>query len=115
LISLGESEGLSQNPRALLNLVAALSLSIYFSFQRPHPKKYGALAFTTYTISVGAILTIVFLPGLVSLVQTTKVGTALAMVNLGVFSIATAYVTYAYVFSRIVASRAVSFLCLTSR
>jgi drug/metabolite transporter (DMT)-like permease len=112
LISLGESEGLSVNPRAFVILVAALSSSLYFILQRPYLEKYGALAFTTYAIWAGAILTIGFLPGLVSQVRTAEVGTTLAIVYLGVFPTAIAYVTYAYVFSRMVASRAVSFLYL---
>ena len=112
LISLGEGEGLSLNPRAFVILVAAVSSSVYFVFQKPYLEKYGALAFTTYAIWAGAILTIVFLPGLVSQARTAPLGTTLTMVYLGVFPTAIAYVTYAYVFSRMVASRAVSFLYL---
>ena len=112
LISLGESGGLGLNPRAFVILVAALSSSIYFIFQKPYLEKYGALAFTTYAIWAGAILTIVFLPGLLSQVQTAPLDTTLALAYLGVFPTAIAYVTYAYVFSRMVASRAVSFLYL---
>jgi len=112
LISLGESEGLSLNPRAFVILVAAVSSSVYFVFQKPYLEKYGALAFTTYAIWAGAILAIVFLPGLVSQARTAPLGTTLTMVYLGVFPTAIAYVTYAYVFTRMVASRAVSFLYL---
>jgi drug/metabolite transporter (DMT)-like permease len=112
LISLGESEGLGLNPRAFVILVAALSSSIYFIFQKPYLEKYGALAFTTYAIWAGAILTIFFLPGLVTQLQTAPLDTTLALAYLGVFPTAIAYVTYAYVFSRMVASRAVSFLYL---
>ena len=112
LISLGESEGLGLNPRAFVILVAALSSSIYFVFQKPYLEKYGALAFTTYAIWAGTILTIVFLPGLLSQVQTAPLDTTIAMAYLGIFPTAIAYVTYAYVFSRMVASRAVSFLYL---
>jgi drug/metabolite transporter (DMT)-like permease len=112
LISLGESEGLSLNPRAFVILVAAVSSSVYFVFQKPYLEKYGALAFTTYAIWAGAILAIVFLPGLVSQARTAPLGTTLTMVYLGVFPTAISYVTYAYVFTRMVASRAVSFLYL---
>jgi drug/metabolite transporter (DMT)-like permease len=112
LISLGESGGLGLSPRAFVILVAALSSSIYFIFQKPYLEKYGALAFTTYAIWAGAILTIFFLPGLVTQLQTAPLDTTLALAYLGVFPTAIAYVTYAYVFSRMVASRAVSFLYL---
>jgi drug/metabolite transporter (DMT)-like permease len=109
LISLGEGEGFSLDPRAFLILVAALSSSVYFVFQKPYLQKYGALAFTTYAIWAGTLLTLVFLPGLISQVQTAPLETSLALVYLGVFPTAIAFVTYAYAFSRMAASKAVSF------
>ena len=102
LISLGEGEGVSLDPRAFLILVAALATSFYLVFQKPYLEKYGALAFTTYAVWAG----------LVSQVQTAPVGTTVAMVYLGVFPTALAYVTNAYAFSRMAASRAVSYLYL---
>jgi drug/metabolite transporter (DMT)-like permease len=110
MISLGEGEGLSLDARAALILLAALSTSIYFVLQKPYLEKYGALAFTTYAIWAGTLLTLVYLPGLLSEVQTAPVGTTLAMVYLGVFPTAIAYVTYAYAFSHLPAARAASFL-----
>jgi drug/metabolite transporter (DMT)-like permease len=110
MISLGEGEGLRLDPSAALILLAALSTSIYFVLQKPYLEKYGALAFTTYAIWAGTLLTLVYLPGLLSEVQTAPVGTTLAMVYLGVFPTAIAYVTYAYAFSRLPAARAASFL-----
>jgi drug/metabolite transporter (DMT)-like permease len=110
MISLGEGEGLSLDARAALILLAALSTSIYFVLQKPYLEKYGALAFTTYAIWAGTLLTLVYLPGLLSEVQTAPLGTTLAMVYLGVFPTAIAYITYAYAFSRLPAARAASFL-----
>jgi drug/metabolite transporter (DMT)-like permease len=110
MISLGEGEGLRLDPSAALILLAALSTSIYFVLQKPYLEKYGALAFTTYAIWAGTLLTLVYLPGLLSEVQTAPLGTTLAMVYLGVFPTAIAYVTYAYAFSRLPAARAASFL-----
>jgi drug/metabolite transporter (DMT)-like permease len=110
MISLGEGEGLRLDPSAALILLAALSTSIYFVLQKPYLEKYGALAFTTYAIWAGTLLTLVYLPGLLSEVQTAPLGTTLAMVYLGVFPTAIAYVTYAYAFSRLPATRAASFL-----
>jgi drug/metabolite transporter (DMT)-like permease len=112
LISLGEGEGLTLDPRAFVILLAALATSVYLVFQKPYLEKYGALAFTTYAIWAGTLLTLVFLPGLVSQVQTAPAGTTVAMVYLGVFPTAIAYVTNAYTFSRMAASRAASFLYL---
>jgi drug/metabolite transporter (DMT)-like permease len=110
MISLGEGEGLRLDPNAALILLAALSTSIYFVLQKPYLEKYGALAFTTYAIWAGTLLTLVYLPGLLSEVQTAPLGTTLAMVYLGVFPTAIAYITYAYAFSRLPAARAASFL-----
>ena len=112
LIALGEGEGISLDARAFLVLLAAVSSSVYFVFQKPFLEKYGALAFTTYAIWAGTLLTLVFLPGLIPQLQAAPVGTTLAMVYLGVFPTAISYVTYAYAFSRMAASRAVSFLYL---
>jgi drug/metabolite transporter (DMT)-like permease len=112
LIALGEGEGISLDARAFLVLLAAVSSSAYFVFQKPYLEKYGALAFTTYAIWAGTLLTLVFLPGLIPQLQAAPAGTTLAMVYLGVFPTAISYVTYAYAFSRMAASRAVSFLYL---
>ncbi len=112
LISLGEGAGLSLDRRAFLILLAALSTSVYFVLQRPYLEKYGALAFTTYAIWAGTLLTLVFFPGLIAQARTAPPGTTLAMIYLGVFPTAIAYVTYAYAFSRMSAARAVSFLYL---
>jgi drug/metabolite transporter (DMT)-like permease len=112
LISAGEGEGFGLAPQALLILLAALSSSIYFVIQKPYLQKYGALAFTTYAVWAGTLLSLVFLPGLISQMGAAPPGTTLAMVYLGVFPTAIAYVTYAYAFSRMPASRASSFLYL---
>ena len=112
LISAGEGEGFGLAPQALLILLAALSSSIYFVIQKPYLQKYGALAFTTYAVWAGTFLSLVFLPGLISQMGAARPRTTLAMVYLGVFPTAIAYVTYAYAFSRMPASRAVSFLYL---
>lgn len=112
LISAGEGEGFGLAPQALLILLAALSSSIYFVIQKPYLQKYGALAFTTYAVWAGTFLSLVFLPGLISQMGAARPRTTLAMVYLGIFPTAIAYVTYAYAFSRMPASRAVSFLYL---
>jgi drug/metabolite transporter (DMT)-like permease len=112
LISLGEGEGVSLDSRVSLVLLAALSSSVYFVFQEPYLEKYGALAFTTYAIWAGTLLTLVFLPGLVPQIQAAPAGTTLALIYLGVFPTAISYVTYAFALSRMAVSRAVSFLYL---
>jgi drug/metabolite transporter (DMT)-like permease len=112
LISVGEGEGYGFDLGAIPILLAAISVSVYLVIQRPYLAKYGPLAFTTYAIWAGTLLTLWFLPGLVSDLQSATPEATLAGVFLGVFPTAVAYVTYAYIFSRMSASVAVSFLYL---
>jgi drug/metabolite transporter (DMT)-like permease len=112
LISLDEGQGFAVDLGAFLILLSAICVSIYFVFQRPYLRKYGALAFTTYAIWAGTIFTLPYLPGLASQALAAPAGTTFALVYLGLFPTALAYVTYAYAMSRMNASVAVSFLYL---
>ncbi len=112
LVSVGEGGGFGVDPGALLVLLAAVCVSVYFVLQKPYLAKYGALPFTTYAIWVGTLISLYFLPGLVAEAGAAPAGTLLSMLYLGVFPTALGYVTYAYAFSRMPASRAVSFLYL---
>ena len=112
LVSAGEGGGFRLDPGALLVLLAAVCVSVYFVLQKPYLAKYGALPFTTYAIWVGTVISLPFLPGLVAQVSAAPAGTLVSMLYLGVFPTALGYVTYAYAFSRMPASTAVSFLYL---
>jgi drug/metabolite transporter (DMT)-like permease len=112
LISVGEGEGYGFDLGVIPILVAAVAVSVYLVIQRPYLAKYGPLAFTTYAIWAGTLLTVVFLPGLASDFRTATPEATLAVIFLGVFPTAVAYVTYAYAFSRMSAAVAVSFLYL---
>ena len=112
LVSAGEGGGFGVDQGALLVLLAAVCVSVYFVLQKPYLEKYGALPFTTYAIWVGTLILLLFLPGLVAQAGAAPVGTLVSMLYLGVFPTALGYVTYAYAFSRMPASRAVSFLYL---
>jgi drug/metabolite transporter (DMT)-like permease len=108
LITLGEGGGFGINAGALLVLLAAVSASVYFAFQKPYLGKYGALPFTTYAIWAGALLLLPFLPALIREVRSAPAGATLAIVYLGVFPTIVAYTTAAYVFSVLPASKAVT-------
>jgi drug/metabolite transporter (DMT)-like permease len=112
LISAGEGQGYGLDLGAVPILLAAVSVSVYLVIQRPYLAKYGPLAFTTYAIWAGTLPILWFLPGLVSDLQRATSEATLAGVFLGVFPTAVAYVTYAYIFSRMSAPVAVSFLYL---
>ncbi|CAN5621289.1 DMT family transporter [soil metagenome] len=112
LIALGEGGGFRLAPGAFIILIAAVSVSIYLVIQKPYLQKYGSLNFTAYAIWAGTLFTLVFLPGLAGEVREAPIGVTLSLVYLGIFPTAIAYVTYAYVFSQLSASRGVSFLYL---
>ena len=108
LISVGEGGGFGVNAGALLVLLAAVSASVYFAFQKPYLQKYGSLAFTAYAVWAGALLLLPFFPGLIGEVRSAPPRATLAVVYLGVFPPVVAYASAAYVFSRLPASRAVT-------
>ena len=108
VITVGEGGGFRVNAGALLVLLAAVSASVYFAFQKPYLRKYGSLAFTAYAIWAGALLLLPFFPSLIGEVRSAPPRATLAVVYLGVFSTVVAYVTAGYVFSRLPASRAVT-------
>ena len=112
LISVGEAEGDALDLGVIPILLAAIAVSVYLILQRPYLAKYGPLAFTTYAVWAGTLCTIVFLPGLVTDLGHATPQATLAVIFLGVFPTAVAYVTYAYAFSRMPAPVAVSFLYL---
>jgi len=112
LISVGEGEGYGFDLGAIPIVLAAVAVSVYLVIQKPYLAKYDPLAFTTYAIWAGTLLTAVFAPGLVIALRTATLDATLAGVFLGIFPTAVAYVTYAYAFSRMSAPVAVSFLYL---
>jgi drug/metabolite transporter (DMT)-like permease len=112
LISAGEGEGYELDLGAIPILLAAVAVSVYLVIQKPYLAKYGPLAFTTYAVWAGTLLTAVFAPGLLSALRSATLEATLAGVFLGIFPTAVSYVAYAYAFSRMSAPVAVSFLYL---
>jgi drug/metabolite transporter (DMT)-like permease len=108
LITFGEGGGFGVDAGALCVLLAAISGSVYFAFQKPYVEKYGSLTFTAYAIWAGTLLLLPYLPGLLREVRTAPTDATLAVAYLGVFPTVVAYATAAYVFSRLPASRAVT-------
>jgi len=107
MITLGEGGGFGINAGALYVIVAAISGSVYFAFQKPYLEKYGASPFTAYAIWAGALLLLPFFPQAVREVGVAPSGATLAVVYLGV-STMISYAAAAYVFSCLPASRAVN-------
>lgn len=113
LITLGEREGVQFDWGALLILLAAASTSLYFILQKRYLGRYNALQLAAYSIWAGTALMLFFLPGMVQQVRAAPVEATLAIIYLGVFPAALAYVAWTYVLSQLPASVAGSFLYLS--
>lgn len=112
LIAAGEGGGVQLNSGALLVLLAALSSSLNIVLQKPYLERYSAIRFAACSIWAGTLFMSVFLPGLAQAVRTAPLHATLAVVYLGAFPGALAYVAWTYALSRIPASTIASFLYL---
>ena len=112
MISLGEGGSIGLDPGAAPILLAAVSESLFFVFQKPYLARYGSLRFTTYAIWAGTLTMLVFAPGLVGAVAAAPLEATLSVVFLGVFPTVVAYLALGYAFARMPASNATSFLYL---
>ena len=112
MISLGEGGEIGIDPGAAPILLAAVSESLFFVFQKPYLAKYGSLRFTTYAIWAGTLTMLVFAPGLVGAVAGAPLEATLSVVFLGVFPTVVAYLALGYAFARMPATNATSFLYL---
>lgn len=90
----------------LLILLAALSWSLYFAMQKSHSHRYSGLTMVCYTIWSGTALLLVYAPGLWSEVQNASTSVNLAVLILGIFPSALAYLAWAYVLAHSNVSRA---------
>jgi drug/metabolite transporter (DMT)-like permease len=113
LISFGTGGDVEFTSGVLFILLASFSESLYFVFQTRYLKKYGFLAFTTYTIWAGTFFMLFFLPGLMSEITKASIESTFSIVYLGLFPTVIPYLTLAYVTSRVGASEATSSLYLT--
>jgi drug/metabolite transporter (DMT)-like permease len=102
----------SIDAHGLLILLAALSWSVYFALQKHHARRYDALTLVCYTVWAGTVLLLIYLPGLVDQVISAPVHVQLAVIGLGVFPSALAYLAWAYVLAHVDLSRATMTLYL---
>ena len=102
----------SINGHGLLILLAALSWSFYFALQKQHARRYDGLTLVCYTVWFGTLLLLVYLPGLASKVAAAPVDVQMAVIGLGVFPSALAYLAWAYVLAHVDLSRATMTLYL---
>lgn len=96
----------SINLHGLLILLAALSWSLYFALQKRHSGRYDSLTMVCYTVWSGTLLLLVYLPGLWTRAHAASVQVNFALLLLGIFPSALAYLAWAYVLSHSNVSRA---------
>lgn len=96
----------SIRPQGLLVLLAALSWGLYFVLQRLYSGRYGVLTTVCYMVWSGTLLLSVYWPGLPQAVAQAPLRVNLAVLLLGVFPSALAYLAWAYVLARVDVSRA---------
>jgi drug/metabolite transporter (DMT)-like permease len=110
MIASGESGGFRFSPQALFILGAALASALYMILQKHYLDRYSALECTAYSIWFGTALMLPFGRGLLHAVRTTPASTTLAVIYLGIFPGALAYVAYAYILSHGAAGRTATLL-----
>ena len=96
----------------LLVFVATFSISVYSVMQKPLLRRYSAVEFTTYAIIAGTFFLFFFAPKAIFSISTVPLSANLAVIYLGLFPGAIAYIAWSYVLSQIPASKAGSYLSL---
>jgi len=105
LIATGESQGIHLSPQALIILTAAVASALYMILLKHYLGRYSALEFTAYSIWFGTALMLPFGSGLAHNLRTAPVSATLAVIYLGIFPGALAYVAWSYVLSHGAAGR----------
>lgn len=105
LIASGEGEGIHLSPQALIILAAAVTSAIYMVQQKHFLGRYSALEFTAYSIWSGTLFMLPFGRGLLHTVTSAPTTATVAVLYLGIFPGALAYVAWAYVLSHGAAGR----------
>ncbi|MET1066800.1 MAG: DMT family transporter [Pseudomonas prosekii] len=112
IVVAGDKGMASIDAQGLLILLAAVSWSVYFALQKHHTGRYDGLTLTCYTVWAGTLLLLVYLPGLADQVLRAPVEVQIAVIGLGVFPSALAYLAWAFVLAHVDLSRAAMTLYL---
>lgn len=99
-------------PQGLLLLVAALSWSIYFALQKHYGNRYSPLTIVCYMVWAGTLMLCAYWPGLVDEVRNAPARINWAILLLGLFPSALAYLLWAYVLAHTEVSRSVGVMYL---
>lgn len=110
ILAVGHPEGLKWQPGAGVILVAAWGTSGYIVLQKKYLARYGAVQLTSYALWAGTFWLLIFSPGLINAVRHAPLNATLAVVFLGVFPSALAYVLWAQVLATMPVARIVTYL-----
>lgn len=110
LLMLGEGGALHLETGAVLILIAAVGNSVYFVLLRPFLRRYTPLECATYAIWSGVLFLLPWSPRLPDAIMAAPLETTAAVVYLGIFPGAIAYITWGMTLSAFPASRAATFL-----
>lgn len=102
----GDREFGTLNGHGLLILLAAISWSLYFALHKRHAGRYNGLTTVCYTLWTGTALLLIYLPGLWTQARAASANVNIAVLVLGIFPSALAYLAWAYVLSHSNVSRA---------
>jgi drug/metabolite transporter (DMT)-like permease len=112
IISIQPGSRLQLSLSALVVLSAAVASALYTVVHKPYLRRYSPLQFTAYAIWAGTIIMLIFLPALLTEMESASRGATLAVLYLGIVPGAIGYGCWSFVVSRMPASRAGSFLYL---
>lgn len=98
------------DPWALLVLLAATLQAIFFILQKRLLAYYRPMELTSYAIWGGTLVALLFIPGFTDACKAAPIHATLAVVYLGIFPAALAYLTWAVVLAHLPVSRAGSLL-----
>jgi len=110
LIASAESEGIRLSPQALIIVATAIASGAYMIMQKQFLARYSALEFTAYSIWLGTLFMLPFGGGLAHAIASASRPSTAAVLYLGVFPGALAYVAWAYVLAHGPAGRTSSYL-----
>ena len=113
LISVSGSGGVHFTAGALFVLLSALATAAYFILSKRLLRHYSAIEFTCYAIWAGTIPMLIFAPSFARQFAHAAPSATWAVVYLGIFPAAIAYVLSNYALSRMPASLMTTFLYLS--
>jgi len=112
LIAFSESGGVRFGAGTLLVMLAAFGGGLYVALQKFYLARYSAFELVAYAMWFGTLGTLPFAPGVVATVQAAPLRATLAVVYLGLFPAALAYLAWGYALKHFSVARATSFLYL---